>query len=107
MRNVAGWPVNLIGLLGSLYALGLTVLAPALGRLSARHPIRGLAAGQALVWVSLGLLFIGAQGLPAIAFAAFSSPILSRSIPSAQIAASGLITCLPVYFGAEPPIPTA
>jgi DHA1 family tetracycline resistance protein-like MFS transporter len=89
MRNVAGWPVNLIGLLGSLYALGLTVLAPALGRLSARHPIRGLLAGQVSVWASLGLLFISAQGLPAIAFAAFflrGGYGACRSLAGAQIA---------------------
>ena len=89
MRNVAGWPVNRIGLLGSLYALGLTVLSPTLGRLSARHPIRGLLAGQALVWVSLGLLFIGAQGRPAIAFAAFflrGGYGACRSLAGAQIA---------------------
>ena len=89
MRNVAGWPVDRIGLLGTLYALGLTALAPTLGRLSARHPIRGLLAGQALVWVSLGLLFIGAQGLPAIAFAAFflrGGYGACRSLAGAQIA---------------------
>jgi MFS family permease len=89
MRNVAGWPVDRIGLLGTLYALGLTALAPTLGRLSARHPIRGLLAGQALVWVSLGLLFIGSQGLPAIAFAAFflrGGYGACRSLAGAQIA---------------------
>ena len=89
MRNVAGWPVDRIGLLGSLYALGLTALSPTLGRLSARHPIRGLAAGQALVWASLGLLLIGAQGLPAIAFAAFflrGGYGACRSLAGAQIA---------------------
>jgi DHA1 family tetracycline resistance protein-like MFS transporter len=89
MRNVVGWPVDRIGLLGSLYALGLTALSPTLGRLSAQHPIRGLVAGQALVWVSLGLLFIGAQGLPAIASAAFflrGGYGACRSLAGAQIA---------------------
>lgn len=89
MRNFAGWPVDRIGLLGSLYALGLTVLSPALGRLSAQHPIRGLAAGQAFVWASLGSLLIGAQGLPAIAFAAFflrGGYGACRSLAGAQIA---------------------
>ena len=89
MRNVAGWPVDRIGLLGSLYALGLTALSPTLGRLSAQHPIRGLLAGQALVWASFGLLLIGAQGLPAIAFAAFflrGGYGACRSLTGAQIA---------------------
>ena len=89
MRNVAGWPVDRIGLLGSLYALGLTALSPTLGRLSARHPTRGLLVGQVLVWASLGLLFISAQGLPAIAFAAFflrGGYGACRSLAGAQIA---------------------
>jgi MFS family permease len=89
MRNVAGWPMDRIGLLGTLYALGLTALSPTLGRLSTRHPIRGLLAGQALVWVSLSLLFIGAQGLPAIAFTAFflrGGYGACRSLAGAQIA---------------------
>jgi DHA1 family tetracycline resistance protein-like MFS transporter len=89
MRNVAGWPVDRIGLLGSLYALGLTVLSPALGRLSARHPTRGLLVGQVSVWASLGLLFISVQGLPAIAFAAFflrGGYGACRSLAGAQIA---------------------
>ena len=89
MRNVAGWPVDRIGLLGSLYALGLTALSPLLGRWSARHPIRGLAAGQALVWASFGLLLISAKGLPLIAFAAFflrGGYGASRSLTGAQIA---------------------
>jgi MFS family permease len=89
MRNVAGWPVDRIGLLGSLYALGLTALSPTLGRLSARHPIRGLEVGQALVWASFGLLLISAQGLPLIAFMAFflrGGYGASRSLAGAQIA---------------------
>ena len=36
--------------------------------------------------------------------AAFASPNVSSIIAQAQIAASGLITFLPVYFGALPPI---
>jgi MFS family permease len=45
--------------------------------------------GQALVWVSLGLLFLGAQGRPAIAFAAFfvrGGYGACRSLVGAQIA---------------------
>ena len=39
-----------------------------------------------------------------IAFAASFSPRKSSIIAAAPIAASGLMTFLPVYFGAEPPI---
>jgi MFS family permease len=68
-----GWPVERIGLLGSLHALGATALSPALGRWSAAasHKLRGLLAAQALVWASLGLVLVGAQAMPGIALLGF------------------------------------
>ncbi len=71
LQNIAGWPVARIGLLGSLNALGVTLLAPALGRWAAGGKMRGLLVAQALVWASLGLLLIGARGLPGFVLAAF------------------------------------
>lgn len=69
----AGWPVERIGLLGSLHALGVTLLSPTLGRWSATasRKLRGLLAGQAFVWGSLGLVLIGAQAMPGVALLGF------------------------------------
>jgi len=89
LQNTAGWPLERIGMLGSLNALGVTLIAPALGRWSAHHRQRGLWAAQALVWVSFGLLLIGARGLPGLVCAAFflrSGYGACRSLTSALIA---------------------
>ncbi len=93
LQNVAGWPVERIGLLGSLNALGVTLLAPALGRWAAASKLRGLLAAQTLVWASLGLLLIGAQGLPGLVLAAFflrGGYSACRNLTSAHIA--GLVS---------------
>ena len=93
LQNIAGWPVERIGLLGSLNALGVTLLAPALGRWAADGKLRGLLAAQALVWASLGLLLIGAQGLPGFVLAAFflrGGYSACRNLTSAHIA--GLVS---------------
>jgi MFS family permease len=73
LRDTAGWPIERIGLLGSLHALGVTLLAPSLGRWSAvaSRKLLGLLAAQALVWASLGLLLIGARAVPGIVLVAF------------------------------------
>jgi len=69
----AGWPVERIGLLGSLHALGVTLLSPTLGRWSATasRKLRGLLVAQALVWGSLGLVLVGARTLPGLALLGF------------------------------------
>jgi len=89
LQNIAGWPVERIGLLGSLNALGVTLLAPALGRWATDGKLRGLLAAQALVWASLGLLLIGAQGLPGFVLAAYfmrGGYSACRNLTSAHIA---------------------
>jgi len=65
----AGWPVERIGLMGSLYALGATALSPTIGRWSATasRKLLGLLAAQTLVWASLGLLLVGARTMPGLA----------------------------------------
>jgi MFS family permease len=93
LQNIAGWPVERIGLLGSLNALGVTLLAPALGRWAAGGKLRGLLAAQVLMWASLGLLLIGAQGLPGFVLAAFflrGGYSACRNLTSAHIA--GLVS---------------
>lgn len=89
LQNTAGWTVERIGLLGSLSALGVTVLSPALGRWSAQHRQRGLWAAQALMWGSLALLLIGAGGLPVLVYLAFllrSGYAACRSLTNAIVA---------------------
>lgn len=73
MHDTAGWPVERIGLLGSLHALGVTVLSPMLGRWSAKtsSKLPGLLAAQSLVWGSFGLLLLGAHKLPGLVPVAF------------------------------------
>jgi MFS family permease len=93
LQNIAGWPVERIGLLGSLNALGVTLLAPTLGRWATDGKLRGLLAAQALVWASLGLLLIGAQGLPGFVLAAYfmrGGYSACRNLTSAHIA--GLVS---------------
>lgn len=91
LQDAAGWPVERIGLLGSLHALGVTLLAPALGRWSATtsRKLRGLLVAQALVWASLGLLLIGARTIPGIIYLAFflrGGYGACRNLTNAQIA---------------------
>jgi hypothetical protein len=73
MHDTAGWPVERIGLLGSLHALGVTLLSPALGRWSAgtSNKLPGLWIAQSLVWGSFGLLLLGAYKLPGLVPVAF------------------------------------
>ena len=73
LQNTAGWPVERIGLLGSLHALGVTLLSPALGRWSAgtSNKLPGLWIAQSLVWGSFGLLLLGAYKLPGLVPVAF------------------------------------
>jgi MFS family permease len=89
LKNTAGWSVERIGLLGSLNALGVTLLAPALGRWGAAHQRRGLWVAQSFVWMSLGLLLVGAWMAPAAVLMAFflrGGYGACRSLASAQIA---------------------
>jgi MFS family permease len=89
LQDTASWSVERLGLLGSLNALGVTLLAPALGRWSATHRRRGLWVAQAFMWMSLGLLLIGAWRMPAVVFLAFflrGGYSACRSLTSAQIA---------------------
>jgi MFS family permease len=89
LQDTAGWTVERLGLLGSLNALGVTLLAPALGRWGAAHRRRGLWVAQSFVWMSLGLLLIGAWLTPAAVFMAFflrGGYGACRSLTSAQIA---------------------
>jgi MFS family permease len=71
LKDTAGWTIERIGLLGSLNALGVTLLAPALGRWSAERRQHGLWAAQASVWASFALLLIGARGWPGLVYASF------------------------------------
>jgi MFS family permease len=89
LQDTAGWSVERLGLLGSLNALGVTLLAPALGRWGAAHRRRGLWVAQSFVWMSLGLLLIGAWMMPAVVFMAYfmrGGYSACRSLTSAQIA---------------------
>jgi MFS family permease len=88
MRD-AGWSVESIGLLGSLNALGVTLLSPALGRWSARRRQRGVWAAQALMWGALAALLIGAGALPPLVYLAFllrSGYSACRSLANAILA---------------------
>jgi MFS family permease len=89
LQNTAGWSVERIGLLGSLSALGVTFLSPALGRWSAHHKQSGLWVAQALVWCSFALLLIGAGGRPGLVYLAFllrSGYAACRNLTNAVIA---------------------
>jgi MFS family permease len=101
----AGWPVERIGLIGSLHALGVTVLSPTIGRWSATasRKLGGLLMGQSLVWASLGLLLVGARAMPGLALGGFfmrggygacrnltSAHIAGRVLPENRGAAFGL-----------------
>jgi MFS family permease len=70
LSNTAGWPIERIGLLGSLNALGVTFLSPVLGRLSsdATRRRRGLWIAQASVWMSFALVLLGARGWPGLVY---------------------------------------
>ena len=54
--------------------------------------------------IDLSLLPVTNETLLSIAAAASASPRKSSIMATDEIAASGLITPMPVYFGAEPPI---
>jgi MFS family permease len=83
-----GWSVASVGALGSMYAIGITLLGPLLGRLGAGRRRRGILAAQALVWLSLGLLWLGARSMVGLVFVAFflrGGYIACRTLVSAQI----------------------
>ena len=68
LADVRGWHVARIGTLGSFQALGTMLLNLLLGRLGGGRRVRGLVAGQALVWASVLLLLL-TGAFPALALA--------------------------------------
>ncbi len=67
LADVRGWSTFRIGVLGSVSAVGTTLLSLLLGRLKGKQS-RGLLLGQGLVWLSAGMV-LWAPGLAGVALA--------------------------------------
>ncbi len=91
LAEVRGWDVTRIGVLGSLQALGMTVFGLLLGRVGNGRRGLGLAAGQALVWIStLLLLMAGAFPLVGLAYVLRGAYQGCRSLTQARSTRLGL-----------------
>jgi DHA1 family tetracycline resistance protein-like MFS transporter len=75
LEDMRGLSTSLVGTLGSVYAVGTTVLSLAIGRFKGRHRRLALLVSQGLVWLSTGSL-LWAPGPAGMTLSSCAAPTL-------------------------------